>query len=120
MKFKKIILLIVILVVGNVTLAEHSHLEKYYQTEWCNANGGTMEYKLNDETRVDCLTNDYAVEVEFAKKWAESIGQALYYGEKTGRQPSIVLIIEKQSDMKYYYRILPLCSFYHIKLFRIS
>ena len=79
-----------------------------------------MEYLLQDKTRVDCLTNYYAVEFDFAKKWAESIGQSLYYGEMTGRQPAIGLIIESQKDNRYYYRILPLCNRYGIKLFRVS
>lgn len=120
MNIKKILLTLLILVSGHVALAEHLHPEKYYQTLWCNSNGGTMEYALQDKTRVDCLTNDYAVEFDFAKKWAESIGQSLYYGEMTGRQPAIGLIIENSRDNRYYYRILPLCNRYGIKLFRVS
>lgn len=37
-----------------------------------------MEYVLPDRTRVDCLTDEYAIEIEFAENWAESIGQAMY------------------------------------------
>ena len=37
---------------------------------------------------------DMAVEFDFANKWAECIGQALYYGQKTNRTPACVLIIE--------------------------
>lgn len=48
--------------------------EKYYQTEMCQELGGEMEYLLFDKTRVDCLTDEYAIEVDFAKKWAEAIG----------------------------------------------
>jgi len=120
MQIKKIILFIIVLIFQNAVFAEHLHPEKYYQTSWCNANGGTMEYVLQDKTRVDCLTNDYAIEFDFAKKWAESIGQSLYYGEMTGRQPAIALIIENAKDNRYYYRILPLCNRYGIKLFRVS
>lgn len=116
----KIIITIAILFFANKCIAQHLHPEKYYQAIWCNANGGVMEYHLNDGTRVDCLTNDYAVEFDFAKKWAESIGQALYYGKMTGKQPAVALIIERPSDDRYYYRILNLCYFYKIKLFRIN
>lgn len=119
MKFKFFASLLIILI-GNSSFSEHSHPEKYYQTLWCKANKGIMEYKLKDETRVDCLTNNYAVEFDFAKKWAESIGQSLYYGKVTGRTPAIGLIIEKPGDLKYYYRILPLCNHYKIKVFKIT
>lgn len=54
-----------------------------------------MEYKLEDNTRVDCLTPDYAVEFDFASKWAESIGQSLYYAQKTKRKPAVVLIMQQ-------------------------
>ena len=47
--------------------------EKHYQTLLCNKLDGEMEYVLKDRTRVDCLTDEYAIEVDFAKKWAESI-----------------------------------------------
>lgn len=65
-----------------------------------------MEYRLNDKTRVDCLTDTLAVEFDFANKWAECIGQALYYGRQTNRQPACVLIMERgEKDMKYLKRL---------------
>ena len=56
------------------------------------------EYLLDDNTRVDCLTDEYAIEFDFGPKWAEAIGQALYYGIKTGRKPGVVLILEYEND----------------------
>lgn len=65
-----------------------------------------MEYKLSDKTRVDCLTDKLAVEVDFAPKWAECIGQALYYGKMTGKRPACVLIMERgEKDLKYLNRL---------------
>lgn len=119
MKIKLLILLFCSLL-GNFAYAEHLHPEKYYQKTWCKANDGSMEYKLKDKTRVDCLTPNYAVEFDFAKKWAESIGQSLYYAEMTGKKPAICLIIEKETDYKYYYRILHLCKKLGIELFQIN
>ena len=75
--------------------AKHLHHERYYQTILCDALGGEMEVVLSDRTRVDCLTEEYAIEVDFAKKWAESVGQALYYAKITGKKPAIGLIVEK-------------------------
>lgn len=80
----------------------HLYNEKYYQNEWCSRWHGAQEVTLKDKTRVDCVTKNYAVEFDFAQKWAESIGQAMYYAKMTGKNPAIILIIEKPSDFKHY------------------
>ena len=85
--------------------AAKQYREKYYQNEWCSRYHGIREYKLRDGARVDCLTKNYAVEFDFAPKWAEGYGQAVYYAEKTGRKPAVILIIESPSDWRYYNRI---------------
>ena len=85
--------------------AAHLHHEKYYQQIWCDQAGGVTEYVLPDATRVDCLLPEYAIEFDFASKWAESIGQALYYGYMTDSKPGVVLILEKESDRRYLDRI---------------
>ncbi len=103
---KHLIVTFLLLLSANASLAAHVHPEKYYQTQWCNAKGGIMEYKLNDKTRVDCLTPTLAVEVDFAPKWAECIGQAIYYGRQTNRQAACVLIMENgEKDLKYLKRL---------------
>lgn len=80
--------------------------EAEYQRTWCNARGGQLEYRLNDKTRIDCLLPTMAVEFDFANKWAECIGQALYYGQKTNRTPACVLIMENgDKDLKYLKRL---------------
>ena len=112
---KKILVLTVLL---NIFCANASHLykESYYQNEWCKKFNGITEYRLNDDTRVDCLTKNYAVEFDFAPKWAESVGQALYYAQETNKQPAIVLILEQQSDERYYTRAKKLAQKYDIQL----
>ena len=80
-----------------------------------------MEYQLNDKTRVDCLTNLYAVEFDFANKWAECIGQSLYYGLKTNRQPACVLIMERgEKDLKYLKRLRRVAYKKGIKTFTLK
>ena len=66
------------------------HNERFYQTSLCNKLDGKMEVVLKDKTRVDCLTDEHAIEVDFAKKWAESIGQSLYYAEMEQRVPDTI------------------------------
>lgn len=99
-------LTIILIALSNFCEAKHLHTEKEYQAYWCNAKGGQMEYVLNDKARVDCLLPDMAVEFDFANKWAECIGQALYYGQKTNRIPACVLITENPTkDFKYVKRL---------------
>lgn len=100
------ILLTILLLSANWLQAKHLHSEKAYQAYWCKAHNGILEYKLDDKTRVDCLTKELAVEVDFAPKWHECIGQALYYGRKTKRIPACVLILENgDNDMRFLYRL---------------
>ena len=82
---------------------------------------GILEYRLKDKTRVDCLTKTYAIEVDFAKKWAESIGQSLYYSKQTQKQAGVLLILEKpQKDIKYLHRLKKIAKEYNIKIWSID
>ena len=95
----------------------HLHSEKSYQQAWQEKYGGIVEYQNNDYTRVDVLTKTHAIEFDFAKKWAESIGQALYYQYKTGKRAKVVLIIENpQKDFIYYNRVKALSKIHDFDL----
>ena len=83
--------------------AARLHPESEYRDRWCDDRYGETEVTLSDRTRVDCITADYAVEIDFANKWAEAIGQSLHYSRMTDRKPGIVLILETDSDLKHYY-----------------
>ena len=97
--------------------AQHIHPEKYYQTQWCNENGGTMEYRLKDATRVDCLTKDYAVEVGFVDHKYEDVGQSLYYSLMTGKAPGIVTIIDGDKNYRGHLAVeQALCEHYGIMI----
>ena len=86
--------------------AKHLYKEKVYQEHFCSTLGGQTEYTLKDKTRVDCLLDEYAIEVDFAQKWAESIGQSLYYASQTSRKAAVLLIIEDElKDEKYLRRL---------------
>lgn len=84
----------------------HQYLEKEYQNVWCSANKGILEYTLSDGARVDCVTQTHAIEFDFASKWAESIGQSLYYGKSLCKQSGVVLIMENpEKDERYLKRL---------------
>ncbi len=96
-----------------IKIPSHKHNEISYQMAWCKAHNGIMEYENFDKTRIDCLTSTHAVEFDFYNKWAEGIGQALYYGFMTGKKPMVVLILENQkTQMVYFKRILKLSKIY--------
>ena len=94
--------------------------EKHYQTLLCNELDGKMEFVLEDRTRVDCLTDEYAIEVDFAKKWAESIGQSLYYAQMTGKKPAVGFIVNTDKDKRYFNRLDVIAREYGIKIFIIE
>jgi len=93
--------------------------EKFYQKRFCKKLNGVMEYRLPDTTRIDCLTKDYAIEVDFAKKWAEGIGQGLYYGIETNKKAGVALIVGKK-DNKFLKRIKTVAKKHNIKIFIID
>lgn len=95
-----------------------NQVESYYVNQWCSSDFGRKEAILWDMTRVDCLAKDFAIEFDFAKKWAESIGQSLYYSKLTGKKPAVVLILTSPSDYRYVKRIERLEN--NIKIFLIK
>lgn len=95
--------------------------ERYYQTKICNELIGDIEHVLFDKTRVDCLTQDYAIEVDWVKKWAEGIGQTLYYAKITGKQPAVALIVSRSNkDKRYLRRLKVVADELDIKVFVIE
>lgn len=91
----------------------HIHSEASYQYAWAEKNNAVCEYHNDDGTRVDCLTDTHAIEFDFANKWAESVGQALYYQYKTGKRAKIILILENpQKEIIYFNRVMALSKIY--------
>lgn len=103
------------------TLAEHQYKEKDYQAIWCNKMEGILEVVTEDGARADCITLLYAVEFDFAPKWAESVGQSLYYGLAFNKKPGIVLIMENpKEDEKYLKRLQMIAKKYKIKVWTMD
>lgn len=75
--------------------------EADHAAPWCALQGGQIEHVLPDRTRVDCLTDTHAIEVDFAPKWAEAIGQALYYAAATGKRPGVLLLLRSPADARH-------------------
>ncbi len=95
----------IILAAESFAMATHFKLEKEYQQAWCDDAGGQSEYVLDNKIRVDCITNEYAIEFDFAPKWAEAVGQSLYYAIIANKKPGIVLILERESDERHFQKL---------------
>jgi len=93
-------------------LPEASHVDHYCK--------GQIEYRLPDKSRVDCLTDEYAIEYDWAKKHDECIGQALRYAVVTGRKPACVLIIKSPDDLRYLSRFEQSTTFVNVRLFTVE
>ena len=77
--------------------------EKYYQEKHCKSLNGEVEYSIPKQRRVDCLTEKYAIEYDFAGKIYECITQAKHYGIETHKKPVCALIIiNKRHDKRYF------------------
>lgn len=76
------------------------------------------EVTLWDRTRVDMVNDTYAIEVDWAPKWAEAIGQSLYYAEVTKLKPAIILLVKnKTTESRYIYRAQTVAAKYDIQLY---
>ena len=54
---------------------------------------------LPDRSRIDVLTDEHAVELDWLHKWHEGVGQALHYAELSGKEPVVAIgIKEKDYD----------------------
>lgn len=73
--------------------------EKFWTEALAQDIGGVAEVAI-ESGRIDVETDVYAIEIDFVKKWKEGIGQALHYGEVTGKTPALALIVTGAPDMK--------------------
>lgn len=80
---------------------------------------------LSDQTRVDLLSEDWAIEVEYARVWKSSIGQAVHYSIVANRDypegkraPAVLLLIQDPvRDRKYVIQCGRVCRRLGINLF---
>jgi hypothetical protein len=114
-------LLIAVALLQSAVFGKHLHHEKYYQQVFCKRFHGGMEVRLPDDARVDCLTDQYAIEVDFANKVFEGIGQSLYYSMKTGKKPGVVVITEHPGkDRINVRRLIDVAKKYEITVWSID
>ena len=90
--------------------------ERFYQEKFAKEIDGQVEVIMKDGTRCDILTSTHAIEVDFARKWAEAIGQCLHYSFHTGKKPAVALIVLDPSDNKYINRVKQISSDFNLDI----
>lgn len=79
------------------------------------------ERRLWDNSRVDILTSQYAIEVDWAYKWKEAIGQSLWYSVVTTKAPGICLLLKNIADDSMdIHRCNTICVKYDIALWLVD
>ncbi|MEK6674888.1 MAG: hypothetical protein AABZ47_04440 [Planctomycetota bacterium] len=68
--------------------------EKFWIASLAQNLGGQSEVTV-PYGRVDVLTENYGIEVDYLHKWKEGIGQALHYAEEKDVIPCLALIYER-------------------------
>ena len=121
-KFKALITIFPIFIasyfVPMMILNSQTKNEAYYQDISANLLKGKKEVIMSDKTRVDILTEKIAIEVDWAPKWAEGIGQALYYSAQTGLEAGLILIVKDfEKEQKYVDRVQRLMRIKSIRIF---
>lgn len=98
-------LILAILTLASSLSAARLNPESYYQKIAAEKYHGETEVIMPDGTRCDIVTEQHAIEVDFADKWGEAIGQSLNYAFQSNKRAGILLIIERQSDEKHLIRV---------------
>jgi len=96
--------------------------ERYYQEKINNEIfHGKLEVVL-PHGRADIINDEYAVEVDWARKWVEGIRQCLVYANDTKKKPGLVLIVDKKSvpDIKKLTKAKMVCWLMDIKLWVVK
>ncbi len=78
--------------------------------------GSKIDHVLYDQSRVDILTENEAIEVDWPRKWPEAIGQAHYYATVTRREPAVMLLSSGASDKVHLLRATIACRSARVRL----
>lgn len=95
-----------LLLISLTAFSQKKH-EKYYQSIIAERMHAKTEIVLDDKTRADIVTDTFAIEVDFAHKWAESIGQSLHYAHKLHKKAGILLIVDGAKDDRFIQILMP-------------
>ena len=108
-------LLLLLALTCSASAARLNH-ERYYQDIAAAKYGGQAEVTMPDGTRCDIVTDTHAIEVDFADKWGEAIGQSLNYAFQTNKRAGILLILENPKDERHLIRVQSIINHYGLPI----
>lgn len=112
---KKFLLILSMLLIATGLFSQERQRESYYQTKFAEVVNGETEVVLSDRTRVDIVTDTHVIEVDFAEKWAESIGQSLHYeGMLNNKKAGVLLVIEGKEEERFIDRLVGVAAKHNI------
>jgi len=111
---KKILIIIALLLASLTSYSQQ--LERYYRNGFAIRMKGEQEVRLPNRRSVDVVTDTFAIEVEFANKWTQSIGQSLDYAKSLNKKAGILLIIDGMKTDKYVTELMDFIVFYHLPI----
>jgi hypothetical protein len=87
--------------------------------------GGEAEARMPDGSRVDVLTGDLAIEVEWCKsgKVYEAVGQAGYYQATANRRGCVVLLMGREplkQEIVFYLRCVAVCAEFDLPIYAVN
>ncbi len=88
--FRFAVIILLVLLALPQTAQPGNLLETDYQARFCAHM--QREVRLGPQRRADCMTSTLVIEVDWADKWKEGIGQSLAYAAETGLVPGIILV----------------------------
>ena len=113
---KRLLILFLLLLVSALSYSQ-THLEKYYRNGFAIIMKGQQEVRIpSTGRRVDIVTDTFAIEVEFANKWTQSIGQTLDYAKSLNKKAGILLIIEGMKTDRYVTELMDFIVFYRLPI----
>jgi len=116
MKIKKLLTIATCLLLASGLYGERLNSESYYQGIAAEKYGGESEVTMPDGTRCDIVTEKHAIEVDFADKWGEAIGQSLNYAFQSNKRAGILLILESKEDERHLIRVNSIIEYYKLPI----
>jgi hypothetical protein len=117
---KSIYCIAIVFLICSVSGFAQNYSERFFSEIAAQELKGVCEVSLVGGKRVDIITKDYAIEVEFCFKWYESIGQSLFYSIMTGKRPCVVCICRSSKDYKEFNNLQLVCQVHKISLYRMD
>lgn len=96
--------------------AARAATESEFRSRFCA--GMQQERVLPNGTRVDCITDRLAIEIDWTHKWAEAIGQSLLYSAATEKLPAIILVckVDPAGCLKHEYLISEAVAYWKLPI----